>query len=63
MEYLEIKSSAEKNEKLDSLSISIEEEAQDLELSGFTTTGSFSSVASWIGTCASSGSSLSSAGD
>lgn len=50
MEYLKLNHSAKKTEKLDSLSISIEEEAQDLELSGFTTTGSFSSVASWIGT-------------
>lgn len=45
------------------LSISLEEEAQDLELSGFTTAGSFSSAGSFVGSCASSGSSISSAGN
>lgn len=43
--------------------IMLEEESQDLELSGFTTAGSFSTAASWIGGCVSSGSSLSSAGN
>lgn len=44
-------------------SIAIEEETQDLELSGFTTAASFSTLGCFIGGGLSSSSSLSSAGD
>lgn len=50
-------------EEVNEISIVVEEESQELELSGFTTAGSFSTVGTWVGACASSGSSLSSAGD
>jgi hypothetical protein len=61
MEFLKFKEEIEKFDTEFS-SINIEEEAQDLELSGFTTAGSFSTAACF-GACWSSGSSLSSAGD